>query len=116
MRTRFFIVASTIVSALAMAGCKQEAKAPVPVRPVLSTILQPAASGGTMAVGTVQPRYESNLGFRVLGRLIARPVNVGDLVAEGQTEIERIYHIDRGYEAIEEKLAQLGAQIKRVPN
>jgi RND family efflux transporter MFP subunit len=38
-----------------------------------------------MVVGTVQPRYETNLGFRVLGRLIARPVNVGDLVAEGQT-------------------------------
>ena len=38
-----------------------------------------------MAVGTIQPRYETNLGFRVLGRLIARPVNVGDLVAEGQT-------------------------------
>jgi RND family efflux transporter MFP subunit len=52
---------------------------------VLSTILQPAASGSTVAVGTVQPRYETNLGFRVLGRLIARPVNVRDLVAEGQT-------------------------------
>ncbi|MFO7276600.1 MAG: UDP-N-acetylglucosamine 1-carboxyvinyltransferase [Pseudomonadota bacterium] len=38
------------------------------------------------------------------------------LVAEGRTEIERIYHIDRGYEAIEEKLAQLGAQIRRVPH
>ena len=38
------------------------------------------------------------------------------LVAEGQTDIERIYHIDRGYEAIEEKLAQLGASIRRVPN
>jgi len=38
------------------------------------------------------------------------------LVAEGRTEVERIYHIDRGYEAIEEKLAQLGAQIRRVPN
>ncbi len=38
------------------------------------------------------------------------------LVAEGRTEIERIYHIDRGYETIEEKLAQLGARIKRVPN
>ena len=37
------------------------------------------------------------------------------LVAEGRTEIERIYHIDRGYESIEEKLAQLGA-IKRMPN
>ena len=85
MKTRFFVVASTIASALAMAGCKQEVKAPEPVRPVLSTVLQPAASGSTVAVGTVQPRYETNLGFRVLGRLIARPVNVGDLVAEGQT-------------------------------
>lgn len=36
------------------------------------------------------------------------------LVANGRTEIDRIYHIDRGYEAIEEKLAGLGAQIKRV--
>jgi RND family efflux transporter MFP subunit len=67
-----------------MAGCKQEAKAPEPVRPVLSTVLQPAASGSTVAVGTVQPRYETNLGTRILGRLIARPVNVGDLIAEGQ--------------------------------
>jgi UDP-N-acetylglucosamine 1-carboxyvinyltransferase len=38
------------------------------------------------------------------------------LVAQGRTDIERIYHIDRGYEAIEEKLAQLGAHIRRVPN
>ncbi|MDB2448983.1 UDP-N-acetylglucosamine 1-carboxyvinyltransferase [bacterium] len=36
------------------------------------------------------------------------------LVAEGQTLVDRIYHIDRGYECIEEKLAQLGATIKRV--
>jgi len=38
------------------------------------------------------------------------------LVAEGETEVERIYHIDRGYETIEEKLINLGAQIKRVPS
>ncbi|RLA20625.1 MAG: UDP-N-acetylglucosamine 1-carboxyvinyltransferase [Gammaproteobacteria bacterium] len=38
------------------------------------------------------------------------------LVAEGETVIERIYHIDRGYEQIEEKLALLGANIRRVPN
>jgi UDP-N-acetylglucosamine 1-carboxyvinyltransferase len=37
------------------------------------------------------------------------------LVAEGTTDILRIYHIDRGYECIEEKLSQLGAQIKRMP-
>jgi RND family efflux transporter MFP subunit len=84
MKTRF-LVASTIASALALAGCKQEVKAPEPVRPVLSTVLKPAATDSTMAVGTIQPRYETNLGFRVLGRLVARPVNVGDLVAEGQT-------------------------------
>ncbi len=36
------------------------------------------------------------------------------LVAEGTTEIDRIYHIDRGYERIEEKLELLGAEIKRV--
>lgn len=37
------------------------------------------------------------------------------LVGEGQTQVDRIYHIDRGYECIEEKLAQLGADIQRVP-
>ena len=38
------------------------------------------------------------------------------LVAEGQTTVDRIYHIDRGYECIEEKLSQLGAEIRRIPN
>jgi len=37
------------------------------------------------------------------------------LVADGETFIDRIYHIDRGYECIEEKLQQLGARIRRVP-
>jgi UDP-N-acetylglucosamine 1-carboxyvinyltransferase len=37
------------------------------------------------------------------------------LVADGETTIDRIYHIDRGYERIEEKLLQLGANIRRVP-
>lgn len=37
------------------------------------------------------------------------------LVAKGETKVDRIYHIDRGYECIEEKLAQLGASIRRVP-
>ena len=37
------------------------------------------------------------------------------LVARGETLIDRVYHLDRGYERIEEKLAVLGAQIERVP-
>jgi UDP-N-acetylglucosamine 1-carboxyvinyltransferase len=39
---------------------------------------------------------------------------IAGLVAEGETRIDRIYHLDRGYECIEEKLAQLGARIRRV--
>ncbi len=38
------------------------------------------------------------------------------LVANGETVVDRIYHIDRGYDHIEEKLASLGAKIQRVPN
>lgn len=38
------------------------------------------------------------------------------LVAKGETIVDRIYHIDRGYERIEEKLSNLGAEIMRLPN
>ena len=40
---------------------------------------------------------------------------VAGLLAEGTTEVLRVYHIDRGYEHIEKKLAALGANIVRVP-
>ena len=39
---------------------------------------------------------------------------IAGLVAEGETTVDRIYHLDRGYECIEEKLVQLGARIRRV--
>ncbi|MFP4648417.1 MAG: UDP-N-acetylglucosamine 1-carboxyvinyltransferase [Halorhodospira sp.] len=65
--------------------------------------------------------------IRGVERLTAAPVIATDLrasaslvlaglVAEGETRVDRIYHIDRGYECIEEKLAQLGADIQRVPD
>ena len=41
---------------------------------------------------------------------------IAALVATGDTLVDRIYHIDRGYECIEEKLQQIGAKIRRVPN
>ena len=37
------------------------------------------------------------------------------LAARGSTVVDRIYHIDRGYECLEEKLSQLGADIRRLP-
>jgi UDP-N-acetylglucosamine 1-carboxyvinyltransferase len=39
---------------------------------------------------------------------------IAALVADGETIIDRIYHIDRGYDCIEEKMGALGAIIKRV--
>jgi UDP-N-acetylglucosamine 1-carboxyvinyltransferase len=39
---------------------------------------------------------------------------IAGLVAEGQTLVERIYHLDRGYEALEKKLAALGARVERI--
>lgn len=40
---------------------------------------------------------------------------IAGLIADGDTVVDRIYHIDRGYECIEEKLQQMGAKIRRVP-
>ena len=71
-------------------------------------------------------RIEGNTAIiKGVPRLTAAPVMATDLrasaslvlaglVADGTTEIDRIYHIDRGYERIEEKLEQLGAQIRRI--
>jgi RND family efflux transporter MFP subunit len=79
------LATGTLVSALALAGCQQDAKAPEPVRPVLSMVLEPSRTDGVVAVGVVEPRYKTNLAFRLLGRLTARPVYVGDRVSDGQT-------------------------------
>jgi len=71
-------------------------------------------------------RLEGNTAIiKGVPKLTAAPVMATDLrasaslvlaglVAEGTTEVERIYHIDRGYECIEEKLQGLGAQIRRL--
>jgi UDP-N-acetylglucosamine 1-carboxyvinyltransferase len=71
-------------------------------------------------------RIEGNTAIiRGVPHLTAAPVMATDLrasaslvlaglIAQGATDVLRIYHIDRGYERIEEKLEQLGAQIKRV--
>jgi UDP-N-acetylglucosamine 1-carboxyvinyltransferase len=39
---------------------------------------------------------------------------IAGLVAQGETLIDRIYHLDRGYEGLEQKLAALGAHVQRV--
>ncbi len=72
-------------------------------------------------------KLESNTAICTgIPRLTAAPVMATDLrasaslvlaalIAEGETLVDRIYHIDRGYDHIEEKLSQLGATIRRIP-
>lgn len=77
-------IAACFATAGLLTGCSEKAAAPEPVRPVLSIVVSPPGADVVGVVGTVQPRYQTDYGFRVLGRLVARPVNVGDNVAKGQ--------------------------------
>ncbi|MGA7325359.1 MAG: efflux RND transporter periplasmic adaptor subunit [Rhodomicrobium sp.] len=78
---------SGIALCLLAAGCsEQEAKVTSqPPRPVLSILVEPPTTKvfGPFT-GTIQPRYQSSNGFQILGRIVTRNANVGDLVKEGQ--------------------------------
>jgi multidrug efflux system membrane fusion protein len=72
------------LAAASLAGCDKEPVAPVAVRPVL---VQKAAPGGarpTVYAGEIRARYESDLGFRIAGKIVARLVDVGAAVKAGQ--------------------------------
>lgn len=70
---------------------------------------------GNTAIVTGKPRLTGAPVMATDLRASASLVLAG-LVADGETVVDRIYHIDRGYESIEEKLGQLGAHIQRVPD
>jgi multidrug efflux pump subunit AcrA (membrane-fusion protein) len=71
--------------ALALAGCQPE-NARVEIRPVRTVLVDPKpVLDGRQAVGEVKPRYESDLSFRVTGKLVARRVDVGAMVTQGDT-------------------------------
>ncbi len=74
----------SLVLAAPLIGCEEDAPPPL-VRPVVTTKVQAIATEtfGPFA-GTVQPRYESQLGFQLAGRMVARDVYIGDSVRKGQ--------------------------------
>ncbi|BCH21573.1 efflux RND transporter periplasmic adaptor subunit [Mesorhizobium sp. L-8-3] len=76
----------TLVGAAALlAACQEEHHAEAPAeRPVLSVVVTPQITRTWGFAGTVEPRYKSDLGFRVLGRIVNREVEVGDIVKKGQ--------------------------------
>ncbi|MDV2987423.1 UNVERIFIED_CONTAM: efflux RND transporter periplasmic adaptor subunit [Methylobacteriaceae bacterium AG10] len=79
------LAGTALVAGVAACQPSQEAPAPPAVRPVLTVLAQPTDSVifGPFA-GTVEPRYQSQLGFQIGGRVVARDVTVGDVVKKGQ--------------------------------
>ena len=70
---------------LAVAACGKEEKAAAPeVRPVRTVTVAPSRAGETLTLtGEIQPRYQADIGFRVAGKILARPVDVGTEVKKG---------------------------------
>lgn len=99
--------------AFGLAACnKEEAAKPEQLRPVLSVVVEPRGEEMRGYAGTIQPKIKTDLGFRVLGRVTARDVQVGDAVTRGQ----RVAAIDRtalelAVQAASANLASANAQL-----
>ncbi len=74
-----------LAGVLALGACDKPPPEAAPVRPVLSTLVAETTIDPLRLAGVVSPRVETPFSFRVLGRLVSRPVNIGDLVEKGQT-------------------------------
>lgn len=70
---------------LALSACRDETPPPEPaIRPVLSTIAVRRTEETLVFAGSIEPRYQAELGFPSLGRIVERAVGVGDRVGSGQ--------------------------------
>ena len=75
---------SLLVAGLVLLGACREETAPPPVRPVLSVVatMQTTEQLGPF-IGLIEPRYKTDLGFRIFGRMVARFVDVGSVLKKG---------------------------------
>lgn len=85
-RRSFLAPLLPLALAAALAGCgkSQEAEAPQP-RPAMTLVVEPSPAFDMVLSGAVQPQVQTPFGFRVIGRMISRPVKAGDRVEAGQT-------------------------------
>ncbi|TWT86101.1 efflux RND transporter periplasmic adaptor subunit [Neorhodopirellula pilleata] len=97
------MIVAVIVATIGMCGCREQETVPSPVvRPVLSTPAAPIARSESGYSGTIEPRFQADVSFRVLGKIVSRDVNVGDTVKQGQ----RIATIDPEIQQIAVRSAQ----------
>lgn len=69
-----------------LASCsKSDEKPPEIIRPVLSVVVEPRTTQIDGFAGSVEPQVSADLAFRLLGRVVSRDVNVGDIVSKGTT-------------------------------
>src|SRR5438445_1827990 len=82
---RLTAVTGSLVLISGLTACKKEEKAAAPdIRPVRTVTVEPSAAGETVSLtGEIQPRYQADIGFRVAGKIIERPVDVGTQVKKG---------------------------------
>ncbi|AIQ90899.1 MULTISPECIES: efflux RND transporter periplasmic adaptor subunit [Methylobacterium] len=89
MKAHTYLALSLVAAALAACNGHGEeggeAAAAAPIRPVLTQVVVPSDTVmfGPFA-GTIEPRYQAQLGFQIPGRMVARDVTIGDLVTRGQ--------------------------------
>ncbi|WFR98535.1 efflux RND transporter periplasmic adaptor subunit [Rhizobium tumorigenes] len=81
MSFRHFVL--PVLGLVVLTSCQKEEAHKEPIRPVLSIIAKPSEASSLSLPGTVDARFETQLAFRVLGRVIARNVSVGDIVKKG---------------------------------
>lgn len=80
------IAAAAILGTAGFAGCARQELPPDPVRPVqLVQVSIDYASATAVLAGEIRPRFETDLGFRIAGKIVERLVDVGARVRRGQT-------------------------------
>lgn len=85
MRRRWAITLLVATGALSACTGEEAAAPPEIIRPVLSTVVEPRGQTQVGFTGTVEPQVSASLAFRLLGRVVSREVDVGDIVAKGAT-------------------------------
>lgn len=84
-RLAHFLPVLPLALAAALTGCGKKSEPPPPPRPAITLLAEPSPAFDMVLSGTVEPQVQTPFGFRVIGRMIARPVKVGDRVEAGQT-------------------------------